>query len=236
MGSVLRGLCLAVALCLAGTLASAAALPSTPAAAHPFGDPQTLELALDQDGRTIRAHWKVGMTDDLTWLALGLELLPEDRIMLDGAVTYEAHDAEVLSDNTAFEDYVIRHIGVRTAEGACEGRVTDSHDVAADGATAEFRCPGPVGAATIDVIMLNDLSPDYTTLATGPNGQRFAYNGANPRAEWTFTAATSAANAAAVASLRQIALILGCAAVTAVVVAVVVVRRRRSVRAARQRA
>lgn len=57
------------------------------AVAHPFGDPQTVVVGVDgADAAVVRVRWKVGGLDDLTLLGVSLGVLPQERVLLDGAV------------------------------------------------------------------------------------------------------------------------------------------------------
>lgn len=152
-------------------------------ARHPFGDPQTVEISAT-DG-TVQVHWEVGGQDDLTLLGIHLGVLPEDRIMLDGAIVYDEDDGDLVASAPEFEDYLLDHIGV-TADGLdCAGEVTGVGDLTADeGADLSFTCPADAAAATVTVTMLTDLHPAYRTLATGPEGQRAAYSRTQDSHEW----------------------------------------------------
>ncbi|WP_100350752.1 hypothetical protein [Luteimicrobium subarcticum] len=226
---------------LAGLVLGAA----QPAAAHPFGAPQSITLSL-ADPDTVRIHWQVGAQDDLTYLAEYLDLLPDDRIMLDGAVTYDDGDPALLESSPAFRAYLLDHLGVTVGGTTCPGTIVDEKDVLHDGATLDFACGAPVTSATVSVSMLTDLSSLYTTLATGPHGQRGAYGGARTSQEWSFgsdAASASAGPATAPASApapaaaspgssaagagRAAALAVGAAALLALAVAGVLLSRRR---------
>mgnify|MGYP006192586979 CR=1 FL=1 len=100
-------------------------------AAHPFGDPQTVEV--DRGGgpaEVVHVNWKVGAADDLTLLGIHLEVLPEDRVLLDGAIEYEKGDAKLVRDSDEVSTYLLDHISVSTAgdikSAACTGKVTSA--------------------------------------------------------------------------------------------------------------
>ncbi len=155
----------------------------TSAAAHPFGDPQTVKVALTS-ANVVRVHWKVGGLDDLTLLGVALGLLPKDRVMLDGAVFFRPSDAAAVGLSRQFADYLARRITVTTEGTNCVGKVQPPKDVATTGALVDYTCPGPVGAAVISVQTLTDLDPNYETLATGPAGERAVYAANRPSHEW----------------------------------------------------
>lgn len=188
-------------------------LPAPPAQAHPFGDPQTVELSTDGDN-IVQVRWNVGMTDDLTWLAVHLGELPEDRIMLDGAVLYETSDAQALAASPSLDDYLLEHIRVTVDGDPCTGSVLDTQNLGMDGAKLAFSCVHPIDRATVSVTMLTDLHPAYRTMATGPDGQRFAYSSDQPAHDWTFdmgaagNATTSDLGRSAVAQMSSVLFIV----------------------------
>ena len=148
-------------------------LVPAPADAHPFGDPQTVEVT--GDAEQVRVRWRAGGTDDLTLLAVALGALPRDRVMLDGAVWYEDGDAEALAASPAFADYLLDRITVASGPADCPGELVGT-DLLGAGAVLAFTCAVPVEAATVEVRTLLDLHPAYRTLATGPDGQRAVYD------------------------------------------------------------
>ncbi|OLT25456.1 hypothetical protein BJF79_12865 [Actinomadura sp. CNU-125] len=81
---------LALPVCLALACAMSAWLAS-PARAHPFGDPQTLEVSAE--GSTVHVRWRAA-DDDLTALALSLRVLRAKRtyVYRDGALVPEESD------------------------------------------------------------------------------------------------------------------------------------------------
>jgi hypothetical protein len=165
-------------------------------AAHPFGDPQTLDVAPDAtDPAVVHVTWKVGAADDLTLLGIHLDVLPEDRVMLDGAISYDAGDAALVADSAALADYALDHVLVGSAGARCQGAVAEVGDLVADGAELVFTCPGPVGAATVEVTTLTDLHPAYRTLATGPDGQHAVYGADHPVHDWALPSGGAAAPA-----------------------------------------
>jgi hypothetical protein len=207
-------------------------LPAPPARAHPFGDPQTVDLAAGGDD-SVQVRWKVGMADDLTWLAVRLGELPEDRVMLDGAVRYEASDAQALAASPDLDDYLLEHIRVTAGGDACAGSVLNKQNLGVDGVTLAFRCGRPIDRATVSVTMLTDLHPAYRTMASGPNGQRFAYSSDQPSHDWTFN--TVAAGSATTSNLGRSATVQMSSVVGIVAAAgtgIVWLRRRRRRRSA----
>ena len=150
--------------------------------AHPFGDPQTATITAEADG--VAVVWRVGGIDDLTLLGVELGVLPEDRVMLDGAIDFVDGDTEAVADSDEFRDYLLERIEVTAAGSACTGTVTEVGDLEEDGARLEYTCPQPVAAASVTVRTLTDLHPAYRTLATGPDGQRAVYESAVDTHEW----------------------------------------------------
>ncbi|WP_432838157.1 hypothetical protein [Dactylosporangium sp. CA-092794] len=178
-----------VAFALAGVAIGSAVFTPTVAAAHPFGDPQTVDVALDaQRPEVVRVHWRVGGPDDLTLLGVSLGVLPQDRVRADGTVDYQYTDPDTVGASEQFAGYLLQRITV-TAEGrSCAGAVERPiRALGLKGATADYTCPGPVATATVAVRMLTDLNPAYKTLATGPAGQRTVYQGDNDSHDWTLT-------------------------------------------------
>ncbi|KRB77731.1 hypothetical protein ASE01_05890 [Nocardioides sp. Root190] len=154
-------------------------------AAHPFGDPQTVEVATDPTGPAlVHLTWKVGAADDLTLLGIHLGVLPEDRVMLDGAISYDAGDAALVAGSTALADYALDHLQVEVTGDQCRGTVAEVGDLVAEGAELVFTCPAPVASAAIEVTTLTDLHPAYRTLATGPGGQHAVYSADDPAHDW----------------------------------------------------
>ncbi|XVV13853.1 hypothetical protein ACQP2X_05715 [Actinoplanes sp. CA-131856] len=205
----------------------AVAAPS-PAAAHPFGDPQTVAITLDeQRPEVVQVKWRVGGPDDLTLLGVTLGLLPEDRVKADGNVDYRYTDPGVVGASSKFADYFLRRIAVTDGTRECAGQVLEPiQALALKGATAEFACPSPVTSATVAVRMLTDLNPAYRTLATGPEGQRYVYEGGNESHAWTLVGARPAGGAKS--AFTQLAAVIG-ALLAVVAAAVVLLRRRRRV-------
>jgi len=157
---------------------------AAPAQAHPFGDPQTVTLRLGAPD-VVRVHWRVGMEDDLTYLAQDLDLLPADRVMLDGAVDHSDADPALLEDSPALDAYLLEHITVSSSGRGCVGSVVDKDDLLDDGVTLDYRCADAVTSADVRVSMLTDLSPAYTTMATGDGGERAVYDGTHPDHTWS---------------------------------------------------
>ncbi|MEV0157006.1 hypothetical protein AB0H57_25200 [Micromonospora sp. NPDC050686] len=212
-----RGACLFVLVLAAGLLPG-------PASAHPFGAPQQIEVA-GQGDRGVRVRWLVGGTDDLTLLGIALGVLPGDRVMLDGAVSYRDSDAEAVAGAPEFARYLTERIAVVQGGRPCPGRVRVADDLAGGGAEVAYTCPAPVGTVTVTSRMLTDLHEAYRTLARGPDGQKAVYDAAHESADWTFGPATGSGRSAARESAWQLAVVGG--VVLAAVVAAVVWRRRR---------
>lgn len=189
-----------VTLCLV-----ALGLAAPPASAHPFGDPQTLELTADSD--EVRVRWHVGMADDVTALALHLGLLPQDRVMLDGAVLYQDGDDDLLAASPSLSDYLLDRLVV-TAQGTrCPGEVVSAGDLVDEGVLLSFRCPGGVPGPTavdLEVRTLTDLHPAYRTLASGPCGQRAVYDGDHPDHTWTLEGSPGETSSAAGSATLQL--------------------------------
>ncbi|WP_097327317.1 hypothetical protein [Paractinoplanes atraurantiacus] len=162
-----------------------ALLPARPAAAHPFGDPQTVTVALDPARPdVVRIRWKVGGLDDLTLLGVKLGVLPEDRVFLDGAVFYQASDSAALGPSEQLTAYLLKQISVTRADEACPGTVLAPEDLARNGVTVDYACSAPVGRVAVAVRTLTDLNPAYQSLATGPGGQHAVYRDGEDTHDW----------------------------------------------------
>ncbi|MEV6287152.1 LPXTG cell wall anchor domain-containing protein [Kribbella sp. NPDC051770] len=211
--------------------AGLAAASVTPAAAHPFGDPQTVTVALARPD-VVRVHWKVGGLDDLTLLGIALELLPRDRVMLDGAVFFRPSDAAAVGPSGKFADYLLRQISVTSGDARCVGKVQPVKDVAKAGAIVDYTCTGPVGKALVDVRTLTDLNPAYQTLATGPAGERAVYGSDRTTHEWLLGDVPAEQQQVAVQTGRSAAIQLSAViggVVLAAAAALFVVRRRKAI-------
>jgi hypothetical protein len=185
---------------------------AAPAQAHPFGDPQTVAVALDRDRpQVVQVRWKVGGLDDLTLLGVALGLLPQDRVMLDGAVFFQDSDAAAISASGKFNEYLLKQITVDSGGQACAGSVRPPSDLAKTGAAIEYTCPATVGAASVTVRMLTDLNPAYRTLATGPNGERAVYASDQVSHDWILgsTQATDSSTHAGRSAVVQLAAVVG---------------------------
>ena len=170
-------------------------------AAHPFGDPQTLEVGRDgSDPSVVHVNWKVGAADDLTLLGIHLEVLPEDRVMLDGAISYDAADAALVAESPEVADYALDHVVVSAGGQECEGAVDAIGDLTTEGADLTFTCAGPVDGVSVEVTTLTDLHPAYRTLATGPDGQHAVYGSDSTTHDWVLPAVTGAAGPATTGS------------------------------------
>ncbi|MFE9201929.1 hypothetical protein [Micromonospora sp. NPDC007230] len=165
-------------------------LAPAPASAHPFGAPQQIKVAGEGD-HNVRVQWLVGGTDDLTQLGIALGVLPQDRVLLDGAVIYEPADAVALAEAPEFAKYLTERITVKQDGRACNGEVTVADDLVAGGAEVLFTCPEPVSTVTVTSRMLTDLHEAYRTLARGPRGQKAVYDAAQESADWTISDGSS---------------------------------------------
>ncbi|MGZ0153410.1 hypothetical protein ACXJJ3_40535 [Kribbella sp. WER1] len=167
-----------------------------PAAAHPFGDPQT--VAIDAEGSVVHVQWKVGGLDDLTLLGVALGVLPQDRVMLDGAVIYQPSDGTAIAPSPKLGEYLLRQITVASHGKECPGTVQPVGDLAKAGVSIDYTCPEAVGAVDVTVKTLTDLNSAYKTLATGPHGARAVYGEGAERHEWTVGAEQHLGRSAAV--------------------------------------
>lgn len=193
-----------------------------PALAHPFGDPQRLEVS--GEGSTVRARWRAA-GDDLTALALALRVLREKRTYVyeNGALVPEESDesdAVTLSKSPQLADYLLRNIRVSDRGANCPGRVASTENLAEDGALVEFSCPGAVTSAEVTVRMLTDIHESYRTLASGPRGERHTYTKAAATHTWSLDRSMSAGRVPAGAAPWLVA-----AAVAAVLAVAVGVHR-----------
>jgi hypothetical protein len=198
-------------------------------AAHPFGDPQTLTVTRDDDDpAVVHLTWKVGAADDLTLLGIHLGVLPEDRLMLDGAVAYDAGDAALVQQAPELASYLRAHLAVTASGTACVPRVGEAGDLVADGVDVAFTCPTAPASVAVTATTLTDLHPAYRALATGPGGQHQVYGSDAPTHEWALgvTAPGARPTGAGSSAALQIGGVLG-AVLSAVVVGAVVARRRR---------
>lgn len=188
------------------------------AEAHPMGPPQQVSLSLAAPDQ-VRVTWKVGAPDDLSWLAYDLGLLPADRIMLDGAITPQADDAQLLQDSPALASYLTSRITVRSGGQDCRpGR--PEIGALADGASLVFSCAAPVRQASVELGLLTDLEASYATVATGADGTQAVYNGHVTSHDWAFDPDAAPRPAPAAVGLWSIGLpgwVIGSLAAAAVV-------------------
>ncbi|GGO73653.1 hypothetical protein GCM10012276_19800 [Nocardioides deserti] len=221
---VLRLVSVVGALVVIGTVT-----PTPHAAAHPFGDPSVAQVDLEAPD-TVRVTWRFGMSDDLTYLAQWLDLLPPERFMLDGAVFFEPADQDLLATSTAFADYLLEQVSVTTADGACTGTVVDIAHLVDAGVTLDFACPGTVSEAQVELAMLTDMNPAYKTMASGPEGQKQVYDGGQETHVWALAAAGGAGTSTAPDLGRSAAVqtgsVLGAVALVSVLGGLVWHRRR----------
>src|SRR5262249_37327473 len=147
----LRGRLTGLACALACAAAVVFGVPA-PAGAHPFGDPQTVAIAADPARPDlVRVTWKVGGLDDLTVLGVALGVLPQDRVLLDGAVFYEDSDSAAIGPSPAFAAYLLKQVTVTSDGQRCAGTVAPPTDLARAGASIDYTCPAAVGEATVAV-------------------------------------------------------------------------------------
>jgi hypothetical protein len=168
---------------LAGLIAVSG--PAAAAQAHPMGPPQQVVLSLAAPDQ-VQVNWKAGASDDLSWLAFDLGLLPADRIMLDGAITPQADDVRLLEDSPVLAAYLTRRISVRSGGQDCSAGRPEISELSSAGATVVFSCPSEVHQASIELGLLTDLEASYATVATGADGSQAVYNGHVTSHEWTF--------------------------------------------------
>ena len=159
--------------------------PAIPAGAHPYGYPQTVTIAADATRpEVVRLTWKAGGVDELTLLGVRLGLLPQDRVLLDGATSFQASDATVLASSAPFANYLLTQMTVSSDGRACAGAVDPPSALVGSGVDVDYTCAGPVGVARIEVRMLADLDPAYQTVATGPGGKRQVYGPGRYAHDW----------------------------------------------------
>jgi hypothetical protein len=147
------------------------------AEAHPFGDPQRAEVAIE--GEVVRVTWNAA-ADDLTSLAIHLDLVPTVRAFVyeNGALVPEESDdddAALLAGSAALSEYLVEHIAVTSVGESCSGAALPVADLGRDGATVEFACPADVAVASVSIDMMTDLHPSYRTLAQSRGNQSATY-------------------------------------------------------------
>jgi hypothetical protein len=209
-------------------LASVPTWAPTAAYAHPFGEPQSVEVAATPTG--VRVVWQA-TPDDVIALAAHLGVVGGSHIVVfedgeyDADQSSESAGIRLAEEAPVLADYLDEHIRINTADGPCTGELAPVADVMATGATVDFDCGGPVDEATIAVTTLTDLDPAYRTLATGPEGQRHAYTSDADSFGWSID---GAADPVTPSAGRSAALQLGGMAAGCVLLALVVgvVRRR----------
>lgn len=170
-----------------GLVAVATVLAPSPAEGHPFGPPQTATIALDDADGVVRVHWQPGAPDDYTYLAVGLGLSAEDLSQDPGGLLAVKKDADLLTASPDFERYLRRHVTVSDEDGGrCDSTVEPVEHLVADGVQLTFDCGRTPEAVDVDLSLLTDLHPAYQTLASGPQGQRFAYTATATSHGWSF--------------------------------------------------
>ncbi|PKQ32001.1 MAG: hypothetical protein CVT62_06355 [Actinobacteria bacterium HGW-Actinobacteria-2] len=179
---------------VAGVAAAVAVLagPAGRADAHPMGPPQQATVSLAAANK-VQIVWKFGAMDDISWLAYDLGLLPSERIMLDGAITPQASDAELVQKSPALTAYLTKQMAVTSSGRACTPQVAPPTDIANLGTTVVFTCSGPVSQATVELQLLTDLEASYATIATGPDGTQATYTGYATTRDWSFDPTTAPA-------------------------------------------
>ncbi|PZF79852.1 hypothetical protein [Jiangella anatolica] len=202
------------------------------AQAHPFGDPQTVQIGADGD--TVQVTWRAAL-DDLSALAIELRVVESGRTFVyqDGALVPEESDptdVDALVAAPEFADYLLDRIRVSAGGRDCAGTVASLDRLADDGAELAFACAAPVSTAEVSISTLTDLHEAYRTLATGSGDQGHVYTLADDTAEWTFDPddAPAAAAGAGLArrALPQVAVVLAAVAAIAGAVTLLVRRRR----------
>lgn len=158
----------------AALAAGALLLVAAPAHAHPFGDPQQLEIIPDADLTQFNVTWKAA-ADVLTSLALRLDVLggPRATVFKDGAEVpsyVDKADADALSASPLLAQYLLSRIELSLGAEACRGVLVAVDDLATNGARLTYTCPAPGEELTVTAAMLTDLHAAYKTMATGPGG------------------------------------------------------------------
>lgn len=174
-------------LILSGLTLGALASGTVPAAAHPFGEPQSVVVAAHPDG--VQITWSAA-PDDVTALAAHLGVVGGQHVVVfeDGEFDAEASSVpagvRLAEQPEVLSAYLNDRISVLAGSRRCRGELAPVENVSRDGATLAFDCGGPVAAAEIEVRTLTDIHSSYRTLARGPQGQRYAYSGASGSTRW----------------------------------------------------
>jgi len=161
-----------------------------PAAAHPFGPPQQVEI--EATGQVVEVRWSAE-EDDLTALALHLGALDSARsfVYQDGDLVSEESDesvAQTLAKAPMLERYLLGHVVVTQHGQRCRGELRSAESLDGRGAALHFRCTALVDRVKVFVSTLTDVHPDYRTVATSPTGQRTMYSRHSLRHDWYFAA------------------------------------------------
>ncbi len=170
-----------------GGVVAAMLMPVT-AAAHPFGEPQSVAISAVPDG--VQVEWSAA-PDDVTALAAYLGVVGGQHVVVfeDGEYDEEASSVPAgvrLAENaTVLSAYLGERITVAAAAEPCVGVLEPVDDVTAEGVTITYDCGRSVAAVEISVAMLTDIHPSYRTMAEGPDGQRHAYAGDAEAITWT---------------------------------------------------
>lgn len=143
-----------------------------PAGAHPFGDPQQLDINAVDTGYEV--VWQAA-DDDITSLALRLDVLdgPRATVFENGAEVpsyIDDADAEKLAASPVLERYLVSRIELAVDDEPCEGQLSDASDLATSGARLTYTCAQDGDALTVHARTLTDLHAAYRTMATGPGG------------------------------------------------------------------
>ncbi|NEE02683.1 hypothetical protein [Phytoactinopolyspora halotolerans] len=151
------------------TAALGVGVAAQPAQAHPFGEPQTVQLSADAEVVTVR--WSAP-ADDLLVLGGVSGALPDRReIVFDVGPTAAPEpvgetDAERLTSSRQVAAYLAERISVRQSGEPCAGKVR-LDELVGDGAELTFSCPEPVTVVDIEVATLTDVHEAYRTAAIG---------------------------------------------------------------------
>ncbi|WP_210649046.1 hypothetical protein [Nocardioides sp. SYSU D00065] len=222
----------------AAVITAALVLGAGPAQAHPFGDPQTVEVSATPDG--VRVDWAAA-PDDVTALAAYVGVVGGSHVVVfeDGEYAEDqssvAAGIRLAEEPEVLEAYLLEHIAVTVGGEDCAGSLEPVDNVQDTGAGLAFDCGGPVSSADVTVRMLTDIDPAYRTLATSEDGQRRVYTAADDTFTWRLGKPPSASGEpaqsgpdAAASAVRQLGAVAAGAALVAL--AAVVVRRRRTAR------
>ncbi|WP_066360132.1 hypothetical protein [Herbidospora mongoliensis] len=148
---------------LAGALlagAAVAAVPSAPAAAHPFGPPSTARISVD--GSHVAIAWLAAEDD---WVALGQSVGAFENPATESVSTTLTGEQK-LQRSAAVRDYLLGRITVAQGGTPCPGQLESLEQLVAQGARLTFDCPGPAVDLDVTVSALTDLDENYRTMLT----------------------------------------------------------------------